>query len=126
MRELNDTLADLRLAARGLAEALDASGIDDPEDELQRWAKDPYYRIGLRPRLADGLVRRASQTASSEQRSMLIQRALALVPDHPAARALTSRRPSAHPRRWLVALVAAVAGALIVGGALLIARSSLS
>jgi serine/threonine-protein kinase len=83
--------------ALALREALAASGIARPEDELQVWAHDPAYRSRLSRRLAE-------QAGTPSVRSAILERAPApSVEAKPPARA---RVP-----RWLVILGAGLFGA---------------
>lgn len=69
--------------------ALGQAGIARPEQELRSWAEsDPKtYRAGLARRVADHLVARADGQPL-ERSADLLDRALALVPNHPGALAL--------------------------------------
>ncbi len=82
-------------AAAALREALAASGIDRPEEELQSWAHDPAYRSRLSTKLAE-------RAGSPSVRSAILERAPAPPPASPAR----SRVP-----RWLVILGAGLFGA---------------
>jgi serine/threonine-protein kinase len=100
--------------ARALERALAAAGLKSPDTELQRWHDEPGHRDGLRRRLADALVDRASSLTAVTERAELLDRALALVPDHPGALELLGGRPrsapATRPRSWtlLVALLGVV------------------
>jgi tRNA A-37 threonylcarbamoyl transferase component Bud32 len=102
--------------ARALERALAAAGIGQPDEELQRWDRDQGYRDALAARLAGELVQ-AARDASVTDRAELLDRALALVPDHAAALELLEGggppvRHSLGRSLWLVAALALV-GALL-------------
>lgn len=71
--------------APALESALQEAGIDRVESEIDLWGRDPGYRVDLSQRVADRLVGQARQIGSLTGRAELLDRALALVPDHPGA-----------------------------------------
>jgi serine/threonine-protein kinase len=81
-----------------LLEALARSGLENPEQELKSWASASDYSAALAHRLADRLVDQALRTASVQERADLLDRALALVPDHGAALEVLARAPASSPR----------------------------
>lgn len=52
-------------AAAALSEALAASGLGDPDQELQRWACDPGYRVTLRARIMEAAVSKGAKPTTS-------------------------------------------------------------
>jgi serine/threonine-protein kinase len=119
--------------ARALEQALAAAGITRPDDELQRWDREGGYQGALAVRLAGELVE-AARDAPVTERAELLDRALALVPDHggalrllegpcpapgPPGRPGSSGEPPHRPRRARARLLWIwIVGALLLLGAL--------
>ena len=133
-------------AAAALRAIVAEAGLGEPRDELAAYFADPDgYERAKRPILVEGLVERAraALAARAAPKAMaLVDRALAMEPDHAAARALAeqvARMSGGRRWPWLAGAAAAIAlgggaawvalggddraaGATVDGGAAIVAR----
>ena len=119
--------ATAKAAADELRAFAAAGGLGDPADEVKAFAAD---RAGWEkthaPLVVDRLLERAraGRARSLALSLSLVDRALALAPEHADAQALAAELQAPAPRRWLLAAVAAGALALATAGAWMLTRDS--
>ena len=114
-------------AAAALRVLVAAAGLGEPADEVRAFALDRAgWDAARRPLVVARLVERAraARRGSLALALALIDRALAIAPEHAEAQALAAELQAPAARRWLVALVGVAAVGFAGAGAWMLVRGS--
>ena len=105
-------------AAAELRALVSAGGLGDPADEVKAFAADRTgWQAARQPVVVEKLVARAREVRrrAMSQALALVDRALAMAPDHADARALAEELQAPDARRWIVVAGGAAAVAVLAG-----------